>query len=176
LVFGKSDGANLFKIKKMKKKGFTLIELMIVVAIIGILAGISIPKMANLIYKSKEGATKGSLGTLRSATTIYYAEMEGVYPNAVKADGTLAANNDDIATFSDAPMLTKYLDKCPTVRLSNRLGLTDTNACVFCSAVGLFAADQASSGKWWYRGQQVGDIFVAACGFTDTKGAYITSW
>ena len=53
---------------------------MIVVAIIGILAAIAIPKFADLIRKSQEGATKGSLGALRSALTIYYGDMEGVYP------------------------------------------------------------------------------------------------
>ena len=57
---------------KMSKKGFTLIELMIVVAIIGILAAIAIPKFANLINKSKEGATKGALSTVRSAIQVYY--------------------------------------------------------------------------------------------------------
>jgi prepilin-type N-terminal cleavage/methylation domain-containing protein len=62
-----------------KKSGFTLIELMIVVAIIGILASIAIPKFADLIRKSKEGATKGNLGSLRSALSIYYGDMEGTY-------------------------------------------------------------------------------------------------
>ena len=63
-----------------KSHGFTLIELMIVVAIIGILSAIAIPKFADLIRKSNEGATKGNLGAIRSAMSIYYGEIEGWYP------------------------------------------------------------------------------------------------
>src|SRR5471030_277116 len=62
------------------KRGFTLIELMIVVAIIGILAAIAIPKFAELIRKSGEGASKGNVGSIRSALSIYYGDMEGQYP------------------------------------------------------------------------------------------------
>ena len=61
-------------------RGFTLIELMLVVAIIGLLAAIAIPKMANLIDKAREAALKASLGTLRSAIAIYYADNEGFFP------------------------------------------------------------------------------------------------
>ncbi len=67
------------------KKGFTLIELMIVVAIIGILAAIAIPKFAELIRKSNEGASKGNLGAIRSALSIYYGDLEGTYPANVGA-------------------------------------------------------------------------------------------
>src|ERR1019366_8534340 len=66
--------------KLMTKKGFTLIELMIVVAIIGILAAIAIPQFANLVSKSQEGRTKANLGTIRSALSIYYGDSEGWYP------------------------------------------------------------------------------------------------
>jgi prepilin-type N-terminal cleavage/methylation domain-containing protein len=65
---------------KMNKKGFTLIELMIVVAIIGILAAIAIPKFADLINKSKEGATKGALSSVRGALQVYYGDNEGLFP------------------------------------------------------------------------------------------------
>jgi len=69
-------------IKNKKSHGFTLIELMIVVAIIGILAAIAIPQFANLVAKSQEGRTKANLGTIRSALSIYYGDSEGWYPAA----------------------------------------------------------------------------------------------
>ncbi|MBP9699558.1 MAG: type II secretion system protein [Elusimicrobia bacterium] len=58
-----------------------MIELILVSTIIGLLASIALPKFANLIDKSREAALKGSLGSLRSALEIYYADNEGIYPN-----------------------------------------------------------------------------------------------
>ena len=67
--------------KFRRSKGFTLIELMIVVAIIGILAAVAIPKFADLVTKSKEAIVKANLGAVRSALSIYYGDTEGVYPS-----------------------------------------------------------------------------------------------
>ncbi|MBK8423387.1 MAG: prepilin-type N-terminal cleavage/methylation domain-containing protein [Elusimicrobia bacterium] len=64
------------------KKGFTLIELMLVVAIISLLAAIAIPKFADMIIKAKEAAVLGKLASVRSAALIYYAdnpEIENVF-------------------------------------------------------------------------------------------------
>ena len=87
---------------KNNNKGFTLIELMVVVSIIGILASIAIPKFTGLINKAKEGATKGSLASVRTSLQVYYGDNEGWFP----AD-TLAC-----LTYN-----AKYLNAIPVARM-----------------------------------------------------------
>src|SRR5687767_2600522 len=62
----------------MKKvvKGFTLIELMIVVAIIGILAAIAIPNFVKFQCRSKQSEAKGNLKALYVAQESYRAEFD----------------------------------------------------------------------------------------------------
>lgn len=61
-------------------QGFTLIELMIVVAIIGILAAVALPLYSNMINRAKQAADEGIIGALNDASHIYYAENYGVTP------------------------------------------------------------------------------------------------
>lgn len=77
---------------KKNKKGFTLIELMIVVAIIGILAAIAIPRFAQMLERSREGATKGNLGAIRSSVSIYYGDKEGTWPTDLTTNFTAYIN------------------------------------------------------------------------------------
>ena len=62
--------------KFKNQKGFTLIELMIVVAIIGILAAIAIPNFMNYQCKAKQSEAKSLLGDLRKAEEAYFAEYD----------------------------------------------------------------------------------------------------
>jgi type IV pilus assembly protein PilA len=62
---------------KNVQKGFTLIELMIVVAIIGILAAIAIPNFLRFQAKSKQSEAKTNLGGIFTAETAYFAEKNG---------------------------------------------------------------------------------------------------
>ena len=56
------------------EKGFTLVELMIVVVIVGILAGVSIPMYGRSAKRARISEAVGALGSIRSAMRIYYSE------------------------------------------------------------------------------------------------------
>ena len=148
-------------IRRVAKKGFTLIELMIVVAIIGILAAIAIPKFADLIIKSKESAAKGSLGSVRGAITIYYSDFEGTWPNSGAA-----------GSLSDLLMNAgKYLDKIPMLSIpKHTTGAGNTGHGPLNGVVG----GTDDSGNWCYY-IATGGVSVA-CSHVDTKGSLWNSW
>ena len=55
--------------------GFTLIELVIIIVVLGILAGVAIPRYVNMVDEAREKACLGALGGVRSGISIYYANM-----------------------------------------------------------------------------------------------------
>src|SRR4051812_8226455 len=62
--------------KRLIKKGFTLIELMIVVAIIGILAAIAIPNFIRFQARAKQSEAKGNLKSIFTAERSYFQEHD----------------------------------------------------------------------------------------------------
>lgn len=150
-----------------RRRGFTLIEIMIVVAITGILAAIAVPKFADLVRKSKEGATRGNLGSLRSALSIYYGNNEGFFPS-----GSWATNSNVL----NSTLVPTYLSAMPAHNVNK----------YHASSTLTYCHPQWSSGHnhdfegWAYDGyypssgtdSDWGKLWIF-CSHTDTKG---TSW
>ncbi len=67
----------------LRKKGFTLIELMIVVAIIGILSAIAIPNFIKFQARARQSEPKANLKALFVAQKAYYGERSTFSPNVI---------------------------------------------------------------------------------------------
>ena len=148
---------------KSGKRGFTLIELMLVVAIIGLLAAIAIPKFANLVIKAREASVKGALGALRSALSIYYADAEGNYPY--------------MTGFGLAVLTPRYISEIPSVALPHMTGHPRGNG--FYNNIGV--ANGSAWSAWAFpffviNPSGLVDRIVLDCPHTDTRGITISLW
>jgi prepilin-type N-terminal cleavage/methylation domain-containing protein len=147
-----------------QEKGFTLIELMIVVAIIGILAAVAIPKFSDMLEKAREGATKGNIGAIKSAITIYYGDQSGTWPTSI--DPTVANN-----PFS------KYLSIVPAVKVTHAFsGSTSTLSGTSSVITSTTAAPTLSiTTDGWIYNTTTGDVWVNN-NQTDTRGTSYSSY
>jgi MSHA pilin protein MshA len=85
------------------EKGFTIIELVVVIVILGILAAVAFPKFQDLSGSAKTAVLNGGIAAFKSAAVITLAKNSGTVPNRASVSAQTTADN---VTFSGT---------CPTV-------------------------------------------------------------
>ena len=114
--------------KRAKEGGFTLIELMIVVVIIGILASLAIPRFMSATTKQKQNEAKLILKQLYVNQRVYRQENTGYWGNGISADST-AANQRNFATLT--------VEIMPTAKYTYSITATANTFLVTANATGL---------------------------------------
>lgn len=101
---------------KTNQQGFTLIELMIVVAIIAILAAIAIPQYQNYVARSQMSRAMGELGALRTAVEECMASGDQSCPNRELTSSLGTVDPYDLSSDSGSMTLTLNDTASPRVR------------------------------------------------------------
>jgi type IV pilus assembly protein PilA len=131
--------------RKMRhfQKGFTLIELMIVVAIIGILAAVAIPAYQDYIARSQVSEAVSLLGSGKTPLSEYFAD-KGVWPsNASTAEGGVMGNV--AGRYTSAITITAGGGVTTTIVLTARMKDSGINSSITGKTMTLHSAD----GKTW---------------------------
>lgn len=113
---------------RSRAAGFTLVEILIVVVILGILAAIAVPKLSNASQSSKESTLRDDIRLLRTQLQVYHSQHLDVYPGFPAGDTsatpTAALAASQLTLYSDASGNTAaassaqfqygpYMDKVP---------------------------------------------------------------
>jgi prepilin-type N-terminal cleavage/methylation domain-containing protein len=118
-------------VRKHTESGFTLIELVIVIVILGILASVAIPKYEDMREQARVATMKGQLGSLRSAIAIQYAR------NALNGSATFPTLDGTI--FADGRVPKEPVNNLNTVKTT--AGIDNTGGWQYNSVTGVVKAN-----------------------------------
>lgn len=147
-------------IQRTRKSGFTLVEILIVVIILGILAAIVIPQFTNASQDARRSSLQSTVQTLRSQISLFKLQHHDTPPNLATFWDELTLYTDDALDTATAKDATHIYG--PYVQTKPLNGMVPAaNADVVAATTGTPVPDdgdtayfyEASSGKVWAQGK-----------------------
>lgn len=114
---------------RLVDRGFTLVEILIVVVILGILAAVVVPQFANASESARSSSLKGSLQVIRAQIELYHAQHNSTYPTLAQLTNNwnvltsqTDVNGDPGADYGP------YIKQMPMNSFENSRSVSDTPA------------------------------------------------
>jgi type IV pilus assembly protein PilE len=136
-----------------RENGFTLIELMIVVIIIGVLAGIAYPSYRNYTMQNRRTDARGAMLQIAAQQEKYFTECNryaATLTGATRSCGTAAGNADTVLAFSTSMPAFDYYNAALAPGIVERNGATSANCSTYACGYSLTFTPkgiQANDGK-----------------------------
>lgn len=125
------------------RRGFSLIELVIVIVIIGIIAAIAIPRMSRGSQGAAESSLRANLAVMRNAIELFITEHEGVLPSTTGATfaDQMTKNTDingNVGTTAGTHIYGPYMREIPKLPVNSSVaGRKGTNGVATADAAGI---------------------------------------
>ena len=150
------------------KRGFTLVEILIVVIILGILAAIVIPQFTNASQDARKSSLVSQLQTMRSQVELFKLQHRDTYPTS---DGTLTGTwdwslltgktNDD-RTTTGTPKFGPYLQATPVNPINDASVGAASDDLIYVATDPAYGAAVTGGPAGWVMSQATGKIYATS--------------